>query len=381
MVNTPENSPQKKEVNVDKLLLMIQGLAEGARASSERMVQVEAALVKKDELIAKVEGDLEREMQEVADLKVKVEARPVGGGGLERGLSEVRIDRTFGEDTSPKALKTFLSHYKLVKDQNDRRGVLLWREARYRAGALRLVLTDEAAEFVDTEDSMDSIWVNDDATIIQKLEERYLKAECIEMNILAFEEAKQLDNETLAAFMTRLQTLVKNAFPNNPEAILRQRAVWRFLTGVRDAEVRKGLITSKWMASKDEAKTYSEILKAAESIMMTRVASQSMSNKSHQRPTTVSAVAGAPRYDERPRYSDERRQDERPSTKPIGSKRKNNDRGYVAAATGSEGSGQGRQFDRANRMMECYFCKETHAGGWQKCAKRAKMDPKWKPGF
>ena len=116
-------------------------------------------------------------------------------------------------------------------------------------GALRLVLIDEVAEFVDTEDSMSSSWVNDDLMIIERLKERYLKAECIELNILASEEAKQLDSESLAAFMTRLQTLVKNAFPRNPESIMRQRVIWRFLTGVRDADIKKGLISSKWMAS------------------------------------------------------------------------------------------------------------------------------------
>ena len=83
--------------------------------------------------------------------------------------------------------------------------------------------------------------------------------------------------------MTRLQTLVKNAFPKNPESIMRQRVIWRFLTGVRDADVKKGLISSKWMASQDEPKPYSEILKSAESIQMTKVASQSLAGRGNQR--------------------------------------------------------------------------------------------------
>ena len=178
----------------------------------------------------------------------------------------------------------------------------MWKDASYRAGALRLVLTDEVAEFVDTEDSMSSSWVNDDVMIIERLKERYLKAECIELNILAFEEAKQLDSGSLAAFMTRLQTLVKNAFPRNPESIMRQRVIWRFLTGVRDADIKKGLISSKWMASQDERKPYSEILKAAESIQMTKVASQSLAGRGNQRTVaSVSGMSGGMRTGDQPR--------------------------------------------------------------------------------
>jgi hypothetical protein len=90
--------------------------------------------------------------------------------------------------------------------------------------------------------------------------------------------------------MTRLQTLVKNAFPRNPESIIRQRVIWRFLTGVRDADIKKGLISSKWMASQDEPKPYSEILKAAKSIQMTKVASQSLAGRGNQR--TIASVSG-----------------------------------------------------------------------------------------
>ena len=233
-----------------------------------------------------------------------------------------------------------------------------------------MVLIDEVAEFVDTEDSMSSSWVNDDLMIIERLKERYLKAECIELNILAFEEAKQLDSESLAAFMTRLQTLVKNAFPRNPESIMRQRVIWRFLTGVRDADIKKGLISSKWMASQDEPKPYSEILKAAESIQMTKVASQSLAGRGNQR--TVAAVSGmSGGYEDR--RSAEDRSTRRPTGWSTGSKRK----ATVAAAGGySEAGRQSKGY-----VMKCYYCKELHEGGWQKCAKMKKNDPNWKPDF
>ena len=328
-------------------------------------------------------------------------------------LNEVRVDRTFGDDTSPKALNAFLSHFKLVKDQNNRRGVVLWKNASYRAGALRLVLTDEVAEFVDTEDSMSSSWVNDDVMIIERLKERYLKAECNELNILAFKEAKQLDSESLAAFLTRLQTLVKNAFHRNPESIMRQRVIWRFLTGVRDADIKKGLISSKWMASQDELKPYSEILKAAESIQMTKVASQSLAGRGNQR-TVVSVSGMSGGYEDR--RSTEDRSMRRPTGWNTGSKRKatvaaagaaggsrrqqaaaGGSRRQQAAAGGSRrqqaaAGGSRRQqaaaggYNEAGRqskgyVMKCYYCKELHEGGWQKCAKMKKNDPNWKLDF
>ena len=240
-------------------------------------------------------------------------------------------------------------------------------------GALRLVLIDEVAEFVDTEDSMSSSWVNDDVTIVERLKERYLKAECIELNILAFEEAKQLDSESLAAFMTRLQTLVKNAFPKNPEPIMRQRVIWRLLTGVRDADVKKGLISSKWMASQDEPKPYSEILKSAESIQITKVASQSLAGRGNQ--GVVAAVSGMSRG-----YEERISADDRSMWRTTGSKRKAN----VAVAGGYNEAG--RQLNRSGKqskgyVMKCYYCKEHHEGGWQKCEKMMKNEPNWKPDF
>ena len=381
------HSDSEDEIDTKALLKMINGLAKGASASVARLNEVETQLAARDEALVKVETDLEAERQRVATLQEKVNAPPGGREGPERALSEVKIARTFGEDTSPKALNAFLSHFKLVKDQNNKRGVVLWEDESYRAGALRLVLTDEVAEFVDTEDSMGSSWVNDDAMIVQRLKERYLKAECIELNILAFEEAKQLDGESLAAFMTRLQSLVKNAFPSNPEPIMRQRVVWRFLTGVRDADIKKGLISSKWMASQDEPKPYSEILKAAESILMTKVASQSLAGRGNQR--QFAAVAGVSGGHEDRRSAkeqsvsrgqeDRRAAKEQSALRPTGSKRKAN----VAAASGHGEAGRQNSSNKQGKgyVMKCYYCREFHEGGWRSCDRMKKNEPNWKPDF
>ena len=132
---TEVGSDDENEIDTKALLKMINGLAKASSASVARLNDVENKLAVKDQALAKVESDLEAERQIVADLQGKVNAHPGGGSGSERVLSEVRIERTFGKDTSPKALNAFLSHFKLVKDQNSKRGVVLWKDASYRAGA------------------------------------------------------------------------------------------------------------------------------------------------------------------------------------------------------------------------------------------------------
>ena len=52
---------------------------------------------------------------------VQFNAIPGGGSGSGRVLNEVRAERTFGKDTSPKALNAFLGRmHKLPNCSNDR---------------------------------------------------------------------------------------------------------------------------------------------------------------------------------------------------------------------------------------------------------------------
>ena len=46
-------------------------------------------------------------------------------------------------------------------------------------------------------------WTNNDKEIIKKLKDRYMGVLSLELNIVAFEEMAQGDNETLAQYMTR----------------------------------------------------------------------------------------------------------------------------------------------------------------------------------
>ena len=90
-------------------------------------------------------------------------------------------------------------------------------------------------------------WVLDDDAIIGKLKERWFNRDCIEMDILEFEEARQGDYETLAQFMQRVKGLGQRAFSEFDANGMHQRIVWRFLDGVKDKEIRGAIIRERWM--------------------------------------------------------------------------------------------------------------------------------------
>ena len=114
-------SDDENEIETKALLKMINGLAKASSASVARLNDLENKLAVKDQALAKVESDLGAERQIVADLQGKVNAHPGGGSGSERVLSEGRIERTFGEDTSPKALNNaFLSPTREGSEQQER---------------------------------------------------------------------------------------------------------------------------------------------------------------------------------------------------------------------------------------------------------------------
>ena len=337
-----------------QLLEMISGLTQTMVADKQRMATLEervdtaaASKVTVDEEIGKVRSL----MKEIELLRAGHGQSSSAGRVEERSHRETKIAKVFGEDTSPRALKLFLSHYDLVKAQNIKRGNVLWEDPSYRAGELRMALVGEASEYVDNEHSMGSTWVNSDEEIVTRLSSRYMKAECIELNILAFEESRQTEGESLAKYMTRLQELGRNAFPKNPEGIVRQRVVWRFLAGLIDGDVRQELIKSKWMDNETDAKEYGEILKIAETALRNKVASTALGGSSRKQPRGHAASAS------------QKNKTEDPRTKKAAPK-----------APSSAASGQNKK-----PTFVCWYCNESHSGGWRQCFKRKKEAPDWRP--
>ena len=164
-------------------------------------------------------------------------------GGREQSMTV-----TFGDiDTKPTTLERFISHYKVVNEINAERHVKVWKESSYRVLTLRMALRGPPAGYIEQEANMQQESVKDDACILGKLRDRYIKNTAVELHIIAFESASQKEEETLAEYKTRLQKLIGDAYLEYPEWVRKSRTVWQFLNGARNKEVREELIAKGWM--------------------------------------------------------------------------------------------------------------------------------------
>ena len=103
------------------------------------------------------------------------------------GGREQAITLTFWDiDTKPTTLERFIAHYKVVNEINTERQVKVWKKPSYRALTLRMALRGPPAEFIEQEANMQQEWVKDDAGILGKLRERYIKSTAVELHIIAF---------------------------------------------------------------------------------------------------------------------------------------------------------------------------------------------------
>ena len=265
------------------------------------------------------------------------------------GGREQAITLTFGDtDTKPTTLERFISHYKVVNEINTERQVKVWKKPSYRALTLRMALRGPPAEFIEQEANMQQEWVKDDAGILGKLRDRYIKNTAVELHIIAFESASQKEGEPLAEYMTRLQKLIGDAYPEYPEWVRKSRTVWQFLNGARDKDVREELITKGWMKDGKDSKEYEEILKIAEGVMNKKKVTKATGKVGYE--NQVNTVVGRSRTTT-PGYVRNRR---------------------INSNTGNSPPG-------AN--WNCFCCKtDEHPGGWRKCPQLGKLYPDWKQG-
>ena len=269
----------------------------------------------------------------------KKDGEVAGGSGVSSEISKIvakasrekQLTKKFGSDTSGPALVEFLDHYTLCVEMNKAREVTGWDEPEYRAKELRFQLEGEAAVYVRQEETMLETWVNDDNEIIKRLKDRWLNRDCIELDIIEFEEARQGDGESLAQYMQRVKGLGQKAFGEFDPAGMQQRIIWRFLDGVRDRDVRSEIIRARWMADRKTPKPYDEILKIAEGAKHLKVAAGATGAYGSSQ-AKISAVQGQQPY---------RR--------------------------------------RKNSGPECFYCKERHHGGWRTCDRRNRENPSWTP--
>ncbi len=341
---------------------------------------------------AQIMERLERLETEKPPVKVeKSQAHDSGGSSgttqvvVQGAAKEKSLSLTFGDDESPMALKLFVEHYNLAKSQNMRKNVEGWQEKEFRANELRFQLRGRVAAWVLQENAMHSEWVKDDVEIIKKLQERYLGTMSVELNIIAFEELRQREGETLAEYMTRCQEKGYHAFADFNPIGVQQRIVWKFLYGIRDSDVRAEVIRAKWMASSSEAKPFAEVLKIAETAKLAKTATAATGRGKTSESGVSNKVAAVSKVEERrnsvksPTYS--RGSGYQGGRSPHSSSESNGSRGS-RGSTGSAASRTSTGSDIPGQNFLCHYCKErSHYGGWKNCEKRRTENPGWKPNF
>ena len=277
---------------------------------------------------------------------------------------------TFGDDESPTALRLFIEHYNLAKEQNISKNIEGWADPAFRANELRLQLRGKVAAWLVQESAMQSSWLKNDEQIIDRLKDRFLGTQSIELNIITFEDLKQNESEGLAEYMTRCQEKGLEAFSAFDPVGVQQRVVWKFLSGIRDPDVRSEVIKAKWMDTPGSAKPYADVLKIAETAKLAKIATAATGGAKVQQPAKIAPV-----------YS-------KVKEKRAGARR--NDRSHHSSAesfessdsrrSSLESSGSGQKSVSENFV--CHYCnKSDHYGGWRNCERRKKEDPTWKPGF
>ena len=289
---------------------------------------------------------------------------------------EERLEIQFGldGDCSAVALRRFIDRFKVIKAINMKNQLVGWDSAIYRADKLKLGLTNEPFDYVSFENAMAQEWTKDDNLILEKLKDKYMNTQAIEMNILTFEKATQEQKEDLGEFIMRLRRSVREAYDGEHQEELDKRVAWKFVSGVSDKQITRKLMESGWMKDRHSAKPLEELLKIAEVARQTDEAIEVIGKEKHV--PHVSAFQSLP----------EEHEVENISAFVRPHQNKNNlDRGKTSSgeSKSSYSSGNSASSSGSNLpipMKECWYCKKKHRGGWFLCTKRKNEDPSWKPG-
>ena len=285
-------------------------------------------------------------------------------------MQEIPLKISFGEETTPTAWLAFKSHFELVKKANVMRGIESWNNKEYRALMCRLQMRGTAASYVEQQAVLNPSWASDDGAIMQQLSQMYYTSDAIEVRIIRFEEATQMQDESLSEYMTRLQQLANQSFASEPSDIVRKRVVWRFLAGLRDREVRSQLIKEKWMENDGKAKSYDEVMKIALAALSCKRATQVTGTSRNQGAVNAQVKIVENHFDD---VAEEERR--------VAQVQKNVQLVIKKEPSHLMNRGKGYQEKKNQRKFKCYYCNKIHPGGWFVCLKRLKEDPDWKPNF
>ena len=266
---------------------------------------------------------------------------------------EERIDASFGldGDCSAVSLRRFIERYRVVRELNMKSKLTGWDSSNFRAGKLKLCLVGDPFDYVSFESSMFNSWTDNDEEIIEKLMDKFMNLQAIELNMLTFEKTEQDGKETLGEYLMRLRRLVKEAYDGDSQAELDRKVAWKFVSGIRDRQIKKKLLENGWMKDRRSAKPLEELLRLAEVTKQTDDAVDVMDKHKGASSTEEEGKIGAIN-----RFKSS-----------SGDSKRNSD---------SRSSGRSQPSGSA---LDCWYCKEEHKGGWFHCAKRKKEDPDWRP--
>ena len=191
--------------------------------------------------------------------------------------------------------------------------------------------------------------------MLAKLQDKFINVQAVEMNILHFEQSFQEPKETLGEYMSRLRRAVSEAYNGDSQQELDRKDTWRFVSGMAEKRIRDKLLESGWMLNRQQAKPLDELEKIAEYTKRSEDASRAMSK--NVGPGNISAFEG-----EEGMISAFNRRGSNPRSKTPSLESK--------GSNSSQGSRQSSGSDLPSDNLQCYYCKQSHRGGWFYCAKR-----------
>ena len=325
-------------------------------------------------------GEIVRMFQEIGGIQEKESTTNSGEEPVQmeevmpfsNNAREERMDCFFGEDNNmtPVAMRRFVERYKTIKKMNRQLRITGWDKAGYRAGKIKLSLKGPAFDYVEFACKMEESWTDDDDLLLEKLQDKFIKVQAIEMSILQFEQSVQENREGISEFMGRLKRLVREAYDGDSQQEMDRKVAWRFVSGLTDRNVRDKIIDGGWMRNRQEAKELDELQRIAEQTKRNDEASRAMSKNSGHISLFEDKKCWESELDTIAAFSS--------SGNTSGSRSKTNS----PDSAGSSRGGSSRKVSTPDNSenFECYYCRtKSHRGGWFHCPKRKKENPAWKP--
>lgn len=304
--------------------------------------------------------------------EASIKREPVHGIPAEKftgTAKDEKMDCYFGEDSvySAVAMRRFAERYLTVRDMNIQLRIAGWDDPAYRAGKIILSLKGDAFDYVKFAKSTGESWTSSDDSLLEKLKDKFINVQAIEMNILHFEQSFQEPKESISEYMSRLKRAVREAYDGDSQKDLDRKVAWRFVSGVTEKRVRDKILECGWMLNRQEAKPLDELEKIAEYTKRNEETSRAMSRSTgHGSVSMFDAEEGNVAAFTRRNSKFVTSRSKTPSSESK----------YSSGSGNSHSSGSS---DLPLEFLQCYYCKQKHRGGWLYCSKRKKESPTWRP--